>query len=355
MSLLDKLPSAKLQMVSKACGDPTTIDTNTLPNSLKDPKQADMFIDLLVDESRLLSAVDTRPVNDCSGKVHLLDLCSVVTEGACTTSKPTGHLPEEYVRSWQVEKYRSHMKLSSDFLECNIEGQAAREVLLNQFLKRMRMDMEDAAILSDDTLKTGDNMPAVNNLLGVNDGWRKILNECVPDCQIVDAGCQAPSRFLYYTMKTRIPNRYRSMESEYVWIVPPIAADNWVLEASFRETPSGDAAIYQGTSQAGPWGRPFFTVPRMPADLPADCGNGTVDSFEIWYTPLDNLVVYILRDMKFEYKRVPENDGWEVYCHYKVDFEVRNPDVPVIAKNVSMCGAPYADCGDCTAVPCPSC
>lgn len=353
MGLLDRLPAKQLQMVAKSCGDPTAVDTTTMPQSQLDPQQAAQFIDLLVDESSLLSAVDVIRTRACSGKVHMIDLCEIVTEGACTTSCPITSIPDEYVRDWKVEKYRASLKLTSDQLECGLEGENFKDLLLNLFMKKMRMDMETAAILGDATIRTGDNQPRINNLLGVNDGWSKLLNSCVPSCQIVDAAGTAPSRFLYYEMRRRLPTRYRPMMSEYVWVVPPAAEDHWYLTWANRETPQGDAAI-NGVRQGNPWGTPFFVVPLAPENLPyTPEGGSEIDTFEVWFTPLNNLTMYILRDITFEFERVPAKDSFNVYVHYKVDYELKNPDMVVLAKNVSLCGQPFSDC-TCDAS-CPSC
>jgi hypothetical protein len=56
--------------------------------------------------------------------------------------------------------------------------------------------------------------------------------------------------------------------------------------------------------------------------------------------------MYILRDMTVETKRWPEYDATAVYVHYRVDFEVANPDMVVYVENVLNCGVPYAE-ADC--------
>lgn len=347
MSLTSKLPLNRV-MVQKSCEGANVVDVTSLPNSLLQPEQADRFIDLLVDESKLLQNIRTVRVNNRKGTIHKLDLCQIVTEGASTTSCPISTIPQEGMVDWSTEKYRASWGITSDFLENNIERGGARDTILNLFTKRMRMDMEVAAIQSDDSLSTGDAQTRTNNLLGVNDGFSKILNNCVPTCQIIDAAGASPSKYLYYEMKRRIPTRYRMGMDQYRFVAPPSAVDKHQLDWTTRETAAGDAAL-GGGSVASPWGVPFFEVPLMPEDIQY---NGA-DSFEVWLTPLQNLILVIQRDFTVEYERVPRLDRWEVTVHYKMDFMVENPDLVVIAKNLTSCGSAFVDCSELG--PCSAC
>jgi len=343
MGIFDSLPVNRLQtLVSKSCTDATTVSEVTLPNSMKQQDQANRFIDLLVDESALLQATNMNRVSNCSGKVHMLDFCGVVTEGACTTACPTPSTPQEFTRGWSVEKYRAFIKIDKDFLECNIEGASARDTILGMFSKAIRMDMEYAGIMGDSSLTTGEGQSRVNNLLGVNDGWRKILFDCVPECQVIDAEGHAPSKYLYWEMKRRLPNRYKSRAQDYRWIVPPSAMEYHALQLTSRETPLGDSTLCAGQTSCGPWGTPFFMVPLMPEDIPTE-GDPAVDGFDIWYTPLSNLKTYILRDITIERERNIYEDKDLYVVHYRADFEIGDPDAVVLAKNVAICGTPFTD------------
>jgi len=231
----------------------SAINQTSLPNSVLSRKQSDRFIDLLVDESVLMKNIRVVRVDHQKGEVNKLDLGTIVTEGAHTTSKATTHVPTERVLVWDTEKYRSAFDLSTDFTEDNIEKAGIRDRLLSMFTKRMAIDTELAALKGDETLSTGDSQSAENNLLGVNNGFQKILETAVPTAQQLDASGAAPSKRLYYEMKRRIPSRYRAAKPNYVWIVPSGPADKWALDWSDRETAGGDAAL-AGQMRPGPWG-----------------------------------------------------------------------------------------------------
>jgi hypothetical protein len=322
----------------------SAIDQTSLPNSVMNRKQSDRFIDLVVDETVLLKKIRVVRVNAQKGEINKLDLGSIVTEGAHTTSKATTRTPSERIVIYDTEKYRSAFDLKTDFTEDNIEGSGIRDRLLSMFTKRIAIDTELAAIQGDDSLSTGDAQTDSNNLLGVNDGFQKIIEGVVPAGQKVDAAGTAPSKRLYYDMKRLVNSRYRAASPDYVWIVPSGPADKYSLDVSDRETAAGDAAMVfnnlkSRNQRPGPWGIPMLEVPLMPEDL--SWGTAGTDGSQIWLTPLKNLIYFVQRDITIEWDRQPRQDMWEATIHFRVDFQIENPDMIVYADNVAMSGNDY--------------
>lgn len=316
----------------------SAIDETSLPNSVLSRQQADRFIDLVIDYSVLLKRVRTRRVDHPKGEINKLNLGSIVTEGASTTSKATTRLPSESMITYDMEKYRSAFDIKTDFLEDNIERTAVRDKLLDMFTKRIAVDTEMAGIEGDESLSVGDGQTDENNLLGVNDGFRQILLDNVPSGQQVDAAGTAPSKKLYYDMRRLIPPRFRVARPNYVLIMGSGPYDKWMLDWSDRETDGGDRVLATGL-KPGPFGTPILEVPLMPEDL--SFGSAGSDGTDIWMTPLDNLIYFIQRDITIEFDRVPREDKWEVTIHFRVDFEVEDPDMVVLAKNCSLTGSDY--------------
>lgn len=316
----------------------SAIDESSLPNSVLNRQQANRFIDLVVNESVLLQKIRTVRVNHQKGDINKLDLASIVTEGATTTSKATTRTPTERIVTYDMEKYRSAFDLKTDFMEDNLEHAGIRNTILGMFAKRIAIDSELASIEGDDSLTTGDAQSDENNLLGVNDGFQKILENNVPAAQIIDAAGAAPSKDLYFDMKRAIPSRYRAAKPNYVWIMPSGPADKWTLDWSERETVGGDVSLSRGISP-GPWGIPMLEVPLMPEDL--SFGTAGTDGSQVWLTPLQNLIYFVQRDITIEWDREPRQDMWEVTIHFRVDFEIENVDLVIMADNVSMSGDDY--------------
>ena len=206
--------------IERILAEKSAVDVSSLPNSVLNREQSNRFIDLVVDESVLLKQVRVVKTDRNKGEINKLDLGTIVTEGAHTTSTASTHVPTERVVTYDCEKYRSAFDLKTDFMEDNLEGKNIRDTLLGMFSKRIAIDTELAAIEGDDTLSTGDAQTAENNLLGVNDGWSTILGSSVPSAQILDAAGASPSKQLYYEIKRKIPSRYRAAKPNYVWILP---------------------------------------------------------------------------------------------------------------------------------------
>jgi len=327
-----KLPLEKI-MASKSA-----VDSTSLPNSVLNRKQADRFIDLVVNESVLLNKVRVIRTDRNKGEINKLDLGNIVTEGARTTSRATTRVPTEAVVTFDCEKYRSAFDLKTDFMEDNIEKSGVRDTLLSMFSKRIAIDTELTGIQGDDSLTTGDAQTDENNLFGINDGWQKILEDNVPSAQQVDAAGAAPGKELYYAMKRAIPSRYRAAKPNYVWIMPSGPADKWTLDWSDRETGGGDVALSRGMVP-GPWGISMLEVPLMPEDL--SYGSAGTDGSSIWLTPLKNLLYIVQRDITIEFDRRPRQDVWEITIHFRVDFEIENPELVIMANNVAMSGSDY--------------
>lgn len=323
----------------------SVIDGSSLPNSLLNRVQSDRFIDLLVDTSVLLKNIRRAKKDHAKGDLNKLDLGTIVTEGANATSKARTSTPTERVTSYDMVKYRSAFDLRTDFLEDNLERGAVRDKILGMFTKAMSIDAEMASIEGDDDLPVGDSQTAENNLLGVNDGFQKILLANVPANQIIDCNGRAPSPQLYYDMKRRIPARYRIAKPTYRWIVPSGPKDKWALDWQTRQTIGGDAALRDGEAP-GPWGIPMLEVPLFPEDLAfTTSGNGPVsktDGSFIWLTPYENLIWFVQREISIEFDRKPRQDLWESTVHWRCDFEVENEDLVVLATNVCMSGADFS-------------
>ena len=325
MSEPDQLDAAAL--IQKA------IDESTLPNSVLNRQQSNRFIDLMVNESTLLSKIRTSRVDHAKGEINKLDIGEISTEGA---NEPVSiYEVNESKVEYDTEKYRSAFDLTSDFVEDNLQGSSIRDLVMNMFTKRVRTDIEIAAIEGDESI-TGTTKR--DKLLKVNDGFCKILTDTVPAPQQVNAAGAASSKKLFYKMKRAIPSRYRVAKPQYRWLVSSGTSDKWNLDASDRETSLGDSAL-ENANKDKAFGVRMIEVPLMPEDLAVS--SAVTDGTKIFMTPLQNLIWFIQRNIKIEWDRVPRADKWEVTIHTRVDFQVENSDMTVISNNISESGSDY--------------
>lgn len=309
------------------------IDSSSLPNSVLTRAQADRFIDLVVNESRLLPLLRRMKVTKPKGEVNKLNINTIVSEGARATSRLVASTVTEDVMTYDTVKYRSGIDIRTDFEEDNLEGAGIRDTIMGMFTKAIANDQEYALISGDEDLPVGDNQTKENNLLGVNDGLHKILLNNVPSAQIVDAAGAAPSKDLYYDMITAIPRRFRIARPRYKFMVPCPAFDLWAYDWTDRITPGGDDVLKSGRC-AGPFGQELVEINMFPTDLTYGSSDQYSDGSFMWLTPPENLVYFMQREITIEWQRKPRQDLWEATIHWRIDCEVDDPDMVVIAKNV---------------------
>lgn len=309
------------------------IDESTLPNSVLNRQQSNRFIDLMVNESTLLSRIRTSRIDHAKGEINKLDLGQISTEGAAETI--TVFEMQESKVEYDTVKFRSCFDLTSDFVEDNLQGTTIRDLIMNMFTKRVRTDIEILAIEGDESI-VGATLE--DKLLKHNDGFFKLFVDNVPGAQQIDAAGTSSSKRLFYDMKRKTPTRYRVAKPLYRWLVSSATTDKWELDTSDRETTEGDKALV-GSGNRRPFGIGFEEVPLFPEDLAVS--SAVTDGTKIAMTPLQNLIWFIQRGMKIEWDRVPRADKWEVTIHTRVDFAIENADMIVLSNNVSESSADY--------------
>lgn len=310
-----------------------------LANSVLTRQQADAFMDLVVNESKLLQRVTTKRVNAPKGSLPKWDLPDIIVQGATATSTINRVTPQESVMTYDTEKYRLGGVIGDDFEEDNIEGSSARTKFLNMVRKGVANNVEYAALMSDDSTSVGDAQSDENNLLGVNDGWYKILLNSVPTAQIINCAGASSSPELYYEMKRRLPTKYRAQIDSYEFLMGPSAYDKVALTQYGRVTAAGDNAIATGNAR-GTWGITPFMVPKIPETL-AISETGNSDGSFIILTPPENLVVYLQRDWRLEFQREIDLNGTKWAMHFRADFQVIDPKRVVLAYSIADGGTDY--------------
>lgn len=326
-------------VAQKSCAN--TIDLGTMPNSLLPHAHADRFFDMVRDSSKLLQNIREIRTTDCKGVVHRLNLGEIVSEGASSTSCFSLNSPTESQLTYELEKYRSGFNISSDLLRCNIEKERLVETLMGQFRTRIARDMERASIMGDERLPMGQGQGKLNNLLGQNDGFLRLLESAVPAENIIDADGAGLSTELLFSIHNRVPIDYMGDLADYKFICGPKLYNRWAQSLVSRETSLGDAAVLSGGLYR-PLGDQVFWVPNWPENL--DIGGGETDGTTIVFSPLANFIYLVGMDLTIERERVPRCDMWEYTMHWLADFMVELPEMVVLVKNLRVCGTPYEGC-----------
>lgn len=338
--------------------DATAGGAADLTTAILDRQQSERFIDLVVDTSVLLKQVRIRRIDHPSGEINKLDLAGYVTEKASLTASTYAQTAS--VVNYDTVKIRSCFDLTSNFTEDNIEGTAVRDKLLDMFTKRIAIDVETLAIEGDTGVSATDT--AKNRLIQANDGWYDIAMSTptspptaqggIPTAQRQDADGANASASLYYTLKKKIPTRYRVAAPDYRWLVSTRTYDKWNYDLTVVYGSGGTgAAAYKNDTVAKyremagggkPFGIPMVEVPLLPVDQSYTKGaSPATDGTFILLTPLQNLICFIQRDITIEWDRVPRSDLWQVTVHTRNDFAIENTDMCVIANDVGVDGSDY--------------
>ena len=329
---------SKLEMVDLLKGCTIPISEASNPNAMLDRTQSDRFFDLVRDTSNLLRNIRTMRVDNRKGKIHRLDLGGVVSQGAHTTSCPVESRPTDSALTYDLVKYGSFFSFDSDFVKYNVEREQIVQTVMSQFQKRIAVDMERAAVMGDTSIPTGDNQSGLNNLLGVNDGFIRLLKSCVPSSQVIDAAGAGISTELFFEIQNRIPVEYMSEMDMYRWVMGPRLRNKWVQQLTARATGLGDQVILNHGRGLDPLGDSVFSVNNWPENL--DNGGGETDGTYMVYTPLSNLIYVTGRELTIESERNPRCDRWDYTLWWDADFMVENPDMVVLVKNLRLCGTP---------------
>jgi hypothetical protein len=309
-----------------------------MPQSVLNRQQSDKFIDLVVDQSVLLKEIRQVRVNGPKGDINRLDLGHIVSHGASARTTPKIQSVKESTIEWDTEKYQSAFDVGEDFLYDNIEGQSAADTLMRMFAKQIATNNALALLNYDTSIPVGDDETDEANLYGVNDGILKILRGNVPTAQQLDAGGKSVSAKLFYTAKALIPSKYQVAEPDYKWLCSTSVHDKWVYSFATRLTDGGDSALSNGVAPRA-LGIPLLKVPLMPTTLSATGVLGGGNRTAMILTPPKNIVWFIQRDFKVEIERKPRRDLTEVTMHWKVDFQIENPDLVVLVDNIDVASA----------------
>jgi hypothetical protein len=120
----------------------------------------------------------------------------------------------------------------------------------------------------------GQGQPKLNNLLGQNDGFLKLLESAVPAENVIDANGAGLSTELLFAIHNRVPIDYMGDIADYKFICGPRLYNRWAQSLVGRETSLGDAAVLSGGLYR-PLGEQVFHVPLWPENL--DLGGGETD------------------------------------------------------------------------------
>lgn len=304
----------------------TVMDSASLRREL-----ADMFINLVVDESRLLQMVRQHRTAFPSGDITKLNVNTNVTRGATENTAATEtRRPTDSVVTYNTAKTVSLLDVSGEWVEDNVGGQSGKNTAIEAFTRAIANDMETLSIEGDDSEAGSDDLA---ELIKVNDGWH-VLTSAAEGAHIVDGTSKRTSYALLSEMLRAMPTKWKRNATELRWMMSWGAAQDLVDEFASRSTAYGDQMRKEGTLPPL-LGIPVEIIPKIPEDLTLTGTDGTTGTF-IWLCNPRNFIFVVQRDFKAEWERVPRKDADELTIHMRTDFVVEETDAVVKATDVSV-------------------
>lgn len=313
----------------------TVINGTNLSQTILGRQQTEAFIDLVVDESKLLKAVRNVKRDHPSGQINLLTFTEPVTEDAALTHSERA--PSESVVNYDSKKTRSTFDLTSDFME-DVRASSPQEVQRNiakMFAKQIANDHEQLAIEGNDTIATS--VTASDRLLKTNDGIITILDDGIAAGQVIDAEGKNLSKKLFYDTMRVLPSKYKRNRNALRWLVSPAGWEKWMYDVSDRNTALGDRAV--AGNAPPPFGIQLFDVALMPEDL--SYGTIASDCSRLILIDPQNIIFFVQRQITWEWMRQPRADTWEATVHMRSDIVLENINAVAMAKNISISGSDY--------------
>lgn len=295
-----------------------TVGTSALATGGKlNPEQADKFIDLMMEASRLLSKVQLRRMNSPTAYVETLGIGSrlirTAQEGTAPTETATVNTAKKTLTT--VETILP-VDITFSFLEDNIERAKAEDHIMGLFAKQFALDTEDLAINGD----TADN-GASKDFLNINNGWLKILKDSTAAHKVnsnaIDGTEGKTYTDLFKAMLAALPDKYKWDLSGLLYLVSPSIDSAYRDELSKRGTNLGDLYLTENKNTKYK-GIEVFPISFMPAKTVLLCN------------PL-NLAYGIQRDITVAKTRNERRRVMEYTITARTDFEVAIDDAVVLA------------------------
>ncbi len=301
------------------------IDTGDLASGgLLNPGQADRFIDYVVDQSVMLR--DARVVRMKSPTVQI---DKISTSGRVSQPKTEGVAPGTFSEptfskvSLSAAGVITPFEVTYEMLEDNIEGSRAEETLIRAMSKQTATDLEELALLGDES--SGDSYLALMN------GWR-VLAE---DGHKVDKQGNSVDKALFVDMVKALPNKYKRNYSDLRFYLAPAVVESYRAAIAESDTVVGAKFLLENAPLTV-FGIPVVSVPLIPTDLDGIEGTGGTDLSFGLLTPKSNLVWGIHREVRIDKDRDIMRGVNQYAITTRVACEFEEDDAVVLAINVAQ-------------------
>ncbi len=273
------------------------------------PEQAKKFISTVVDQSDMLKRISVQPMTANTFHIDVVEIASrqmrKATEGTDPGFTASVTIPR---RSLSVVEVILPYDVSINFLEENIEREAAERTLNEKFAIAFGNDLLDLAINGDEA--------STDAFLQINDGWLKIAAGDAKVNSVTNTGTSDWLGTQFPAMLKALPAKYRRNPAELVFLVSPDVEEDYRKQLSNRATGLGDAYVTEAR-RAQYHGIDVYPAPFMP------------DNKQL-LTSWKNLFVGIGRQMRVDRFLNARKRVIEYTITAKVDFNYAVSDLVVL-------------------------
>jgi HK97 family phage major capsid protein len=274
-------------------------------------EQADQFIDLLVEEVRLLPMVEVIKMNNPTRDLDNMNFGSrKLVAGVEATAPTTKTSPTFSKQQLTAKEAILAIDVSFDFIEENIEREDFNSMMAGRIGKLLANDVEDLFLNGDESDSSA--------FLSINEGILELVK--ADNKHVYDIGTSTDDATILYNLLINMPSKWAINISSLRFFV------SWLSEIRIRntignrQTALGDYYITSDGSLTY-MGIPVIGVPKMPNDHYLLCDP-------------KNLALGVRREITFDVERKPRPRIWEYTWTIKFDMEVIIPDAIAIGYDV---------------------
>ena len=279
------------------------------------PEQSSNFIDYIVNEAVALSRVQVRRMNAPQATIDELTGATRKLRRGVENTAPAG-VQNIGTRKRTLTTVETILPedITLSFLEDNIERKGAENHIVKILATMFGNDLNDLAWNGDEAAATGD-----VDFVTINDGWLKIIAAAVIAGTVDATGATSPGAVLA-SLRKHMPSKFKA-RTDLVYFAPVPFVEAYAEELAGRETGLGDQIVVNGLPAVRYFGNLVV-------------GDPALQSGEVIFTPEENLVVGIQRDMTVDSMYQPRKRAVEYTIAGRSDFEIVTGEAIVRAHNL---------------------
>jgi HK97 family phage major capsid protein len=278
-------------------------------------EQAKKFMEILINESRLLKMITFRPMNSPKMRIEGFRFGDwVLQPGVSGQALTVGDRvkPDMHKVELDAQLFRAEVRLSDEVLEDQIERGQFKNSVMNALAKALSRDVERVVILGDTASATP--------VLAVLDG---IIKQATTNVVTVSPIAAIAKQHLTDAIKT-MPSEFIVNKKSMRFFTSVDAETDWRNLLAERATTVGDKFLEQDAPTLVS-GVPLVDIPLFPENL----GGGTNETVILLCDP-KNIHVGMLRNIRIVTKDHPESGEIGIYASTR--FDVKYAYEPAVVK-----------------------